>query len=136
MRTLNAELPKSVGKKVTINGWVDIRRDHGKLIFLDIRDRSGIVQVVVTPKVAEALEIAKRLRQQWVVSIDGEVKERPETMRTESPQGGIELVAERIEIISEAQELPFELTAELNIDTHLDYLPLTLRSQRGRDIFR
>ena len=134
-RTLIANLLDCVNRKVSIFGWLDIRRDHGKLIFLDIRDRSGIVQVVVTPKVVEALEIAKRLRPQWVVSIDGEVKERPETMRTESPQGGIELVAERIEIISEAQELPFELTAELNIDTHLDYLPLTLRSQRGRDIF-
>src|SRR3989338_4116724 len=135
-RTLIANLLDCVNRKVSIFGWLDIRRDHGKLIFLDIRDRSGIVQVVVTPKVAEALEIAKRLRPQWVVRVEGEVKERPETMRTESPLGGIELVAVKIEVISEAQELPFELGAGLNIDTHLDYLPLTLRSERGRDIFR
>ncbi len=58
-RTLNKELPANIGQTVSIAGWVTVRRDHGKLIFLDIRDRSGEVQVVVTPKAAEALEAAK-----------------------------------------------------------------------------
>src|SRR3989344_2703700 len=134
-RTLNRELPNSTGKSVHIAGWVDVRRDHGKLIFFDVRDRSGSVQVVVTPKAAEALEVAKDLRAQWVVSIEGEVKARPENMRGEGPLGSVELVAQKIHVLSKAQELPFELGTEVNLDTHLDHLPLTLRSERSRDIF-
>jgi len=134
-RTLNKDLPNEIGETVSISGWVDVRRDHGKLIFLDIRDRSGIVQTVVTPKAAEALEIAKELRAQWVVAVEGEVKARPEATKGEGPLGGIELSARSITVLSRAQELPFELGTEVNIDTHLDYLPLTLRSKRSRDIF-
>ena len=73
-RTLIKDLPSAIGKTVHIAGWVDVRRDHGKLIFLDIRDRSGIVQAVATPKAAEALDTAKKLRAQWVVEIEGELR--------------------------------------------------------------
>lgn len=135
-RILNSELPAHIGKKALISGWVDVRRDHGKLIFLDVRDRSGIVQAVATPKAEAALETAKELRAQYVVSISGEVKERPENMRGEGPLGGVEMSAESIEILSRAEELPFDMSAELNLDTHLDYLPLTLRTRRSRDIFK
>src|SRR3990167_4288367 len=135
-RTLNKDLPNEIGKTVSISGWVDVRRDHGKLIFLDIRDRSGIVQVVVTPKAAEALDIAKELRAQWVVAVEGEVKARPEAKKREGPLGGIEISAQSITVLSRAQELPFELGTEVNLDTHLDHLPLTLRSRRSRDIFK
>ncbi|MBI4087953.1 aspartate--tRNA(Asn) ligase [Candidatus Kaiserbacteria bacterium] len=134
-RTLIKELPGSVGKLIGIAGWVDVRRDHGKLIFLDVRDRSGIVQVVVTPKAAEALEAARELRPQWVIRIEGEVKSRPENMRSEGALGAYELVAQKIEVLSKADVLPFELGTEINIDTHLDLLPLTVRSERARDIF-
>ena len=134
-RTLNKKLPEAVGKTVRIAGWVDTRRDHGKLIFLDVRDRSGIVQAVVTPKAAEALDTAKRLRAQWVVEIEGEVKARPESMKGEGPLGGVELAAQKIRVLAEAAELPFELGTEVNIDTHFDHLPLTLRNKRSRDIF-
>lgn len=134
-RTLNRELTEQAGQTVRIAGWVDVRRDHGKLIFLDVRDRSGIVQVVVTPKAASALETAKELRAQWVVEIEGEVKARPEATKGEGPLGGIELSAQSITVLSRAHELPFELGTEVNIDTHLDFLPLTLRSKRSRDIF-
>lgn len=134
-RILTAELPQHIGATVSIAGWVDVRRDHGKLIFLDIRDRGGTVQVVVTPKAAEALEVAKELRAQWVIALTGEVKERPESMRGEGPLGGVEVSVQSIRILSKAQELPFEVDTEVNLDTHLDYLPLTLRSERSRDIF-
>ncbi|KKW20161.1 MAG: Aspartyl-tRNA synthetase [Parcubacteria group bacterium GW2011_GWA2_51_10] len=134
-RTINRELPAQIGKTVTIAGWVDVRRDHGKLIFLDVRDRSGIVQCVVTPRASEAMEIAKELRPQFTVAIVGELKERPENMRGAGPFGGIELSVQSVVILSRAQELPFDMSAELNLDTHLDYLPLTLRTARSRDIF-
>ena len=134
-RTLNRDLPSAIGKTVRIAGWVDVRRDHGKLIFFDIRDRSGTIQIVVTPKASEALEAAKELRAQWVVEIEGEVKARPENMRSEGPLGNVELTVQAIKVLSRAQELPFELGTEVNIDTHFDHLPLTLRSKRSRDIF-
>ncbi len=134
-RTLNKELEESIGKVATIAGWVEVRRDHGKLIFLDVRDRSGIVQAVVTPKAKEALEVAATVRPQWVVELEGEVKERPADMKTDKPLGGIELVVQRIAILAQADELPFDLSSELNLDTYLDYLPLTLRTERARDIF-
>ena len=134
-RILNKELPSKIGEIATIAGWVSVRRDHGKLIFLDIRDRSGEVQVVVTPKAAEALEAAKEVRAQWVVQITGEVKARSENTKGEGPLGGVEVSAQQLTVLSPAQELPFEVGTEVNLDTHLDYLPLTLRSQRSRDIF-
>lgn len=135
-RTLIAELPARAGAEVSVCGWVSARRDHGKLIFLDIRDRSGSVQTVATPKAPDALAIANTLRAEWVVRISGEVKERPEAMRTEGPCGGIELVAHEIEVLSQAHELPFDIEAPLNLDTLLDYRPLTLRRERERAIFR
>ncbi len=134
-RTLIHELPRSIGKPAAIAGWIEARRDHGKLIFLEVRDRSGVVQAVVTPKAADALAVAETLRPQWTVVVEGEIKERPENMRAEGELGAVELVAARIDVLSRAQELPFELGTEINIDTHLDYLPLTVRTERARDIF-
>ncbi|MBI4093858.1 aspartate--tRNA(Asn) ligase [Candidatus Kaiserbacteria bacterium] len=134
-RTLNKELPSKVGDTVQIAGSVTVRRDHGKLIFLDVRDRSGTVQIVISPKAPGALEIAKDVRAEWVISVKGEVKARPENMKGAGPLGGVELIAQSISVLSRAHELPFELGTEVNIDTHFDYLPFTLRSERSRDIF-
>ncbi|HEY4519513.1 MAG TPA: aspartate--tRNA(Asn) ligase [Candidatus Paceibacterota bacterium] len=134
-RTLIKNLQGHIGQSVSISGWVSVRRDHGKLLFLDIRDRSGTVQVVITPKSAGAMLVAEKLRAQWVVSVEGEVKERPNDMKTESQTGGIEISASAIAVLSEAHELPFELDTDVNIDTHFDNAPLTLRGERGRDIF-
>ncbi len=135
-RTVISELPGMVGKSAKIAGWVDVRRDHGKLIFLDIRDRSGIVQVVVIPKAAEALEVAKTLREQWVVEIEGAVQARPENMRTPGALGGFEILVEKVTVLAKAQELPFDMSADLNLDTLLDYRPLTLRRTREQAIFK
>lgn len=134
-RTFASQTVGQIGKRIRIDGFVDVRRDHGKLIFLDVRDRSGVVQCVVTPKAPEALEIAKNVRSQWSICIEGEVKERPEAMRGTSPLGSIEIIVDSIAVLSHAQELPFDLSGNLNLDTHLDYLPLTLRTQRSRYIF-
>jgi nondiscriminating aspartyl-tRNA synthetase len=134
-RILTGELGAHIGKSVAIAGWVDVRRDHGKLVFLDIRDRSGKVQTVILPNHSEALTVAQTLRPEWVVSVEGIVNERPEKMRTEDPNGSIELEATAITVLSKAQELPFEKDTEVNLDTLFDYRPLTLRSSRSRDIF-
>jgi nondiscriminating aspartyl-tRNA synthetase len=134
-RTLIGELRKHVGETVSISGWVDVRRDHGKLVFLDIRDRSGKVQCVCLPNHGEAVATAQTLRPEWVVSIEGIVNERPEKMRTEGANGNIELETLLISVLAQAQELPFPKDEEVNLDTLFDYRPLTLRSERGRDIF-
>jgi nondiscriminating aspartyl-tRNA synthetase len=134
-RTLIGEMGKHVGETVSISGWVDVRRDHGKLVFLDIRDRSGKVQCVCLPNHPEAVATAQTLRPEWVVSIEGIVNERPEKMRVEGANGNIELEAIAITILSQAHELPFPKDEEVNLDTLFDYRPLTLRSERSRDIF-
>src|SRR3989344_6450045 len=135
-RTLIGDLKENIGKEVSVAGWVDVRRDHGKLIFVDLRDRTGKVQCVVVPSAEKAYEAGKELRSEWVVQVVGTVQERPENMRNDKEQnGGIELAVSGIEILSRAAEMPFELGTELNLDTYLDHLPLPLRTPRARDIF-
>jgi nondiscriminating aspartyl-tRNA synthetase len=135
-RTLIGELGGHIGETVSISGWVDVRRDHGKLVFLDIRDRSGKAQIVCLPNHAEAVEIAQTVRPEWVVQIEGVVNERPEKMRTEGLNGNVELEAVGITVIAQAQELPFPKDEEVNLDTYLDNLPLTLRGDKARAIFK
>lgn len=135
-RTLIGDLGKHIGETVNISGWVDVRRDHGKLVFLDIRDRSGRVQVICLTNHSEALAEGQKLKAEWVVSIEGIVNERPEKMRTEGMNGNVELEVTSITVLAQAQELPFEKDTEVNLDTYLDYLPLTLRREKARAIFR
>src|SRR3989338_3421897 len=135
-RALTKDLHEHVGEEVTISGWVDVRRDHGKLVFIVIRDRSGDVQSVVLPQHAEALAVAQTLRPEWVVTVAGTVNQRPKKMvNTDEQNGDIELEAVSILVLSPAQELPFAQEAELNLDTLFDYRPLTLRRKRERAIF-
>lgn len=134
-RTLIGDLAQHIGKEVSIEGWVDVARNQGKMAFFDFRDRSGIVQGVALPK-SEALDIAQSLKQEWVVRIEGKVNERPEKMRRDVPNGNIELEITKIEVLSEAHVLPFEKDTEVNLDTYLDHLPLTLRSQKHAAVFK
>lgn len=131
------ELSKHISQEVSIAGWVDVRRDHGKLIFIDLRDVSGKVQMVVLPAQTEAIEIAQKLRAEWVIKVTGMVNARPEKMvKVDQLNGELEIEVKEIEILSETKELPFELGTEINIDTYLDYLPLTLRTEKARAIFK
>lgn len=134
-RTLISELGSHTGETVTISGYVDVRRDQGKLVFFDFRDRTGFVQGVVLPN-SEAMEMAKECRHEYVVTVTGIVNKRPEKNIQEGKQNGdIELEITALEIVSRAEELPFDKDTDLNIDTRFDYRPYTLRSQRDRDIF-
>jgi aspartyl-tRNA synthetase len=140
-RVLIGELGEHVGETVSIDGWVDVRRDQGKLVFFDFRDRTGYVQGVVLPSKevdGEALmEKAKEVRNEFVVRITGIVNQRPEkNVQTEKQNGNIELEIKGIEILAATEPLPFELDAELNLDTYLDNLPFMLRSARARAIFK
>ncbi len=117
-----------------IQGWVSVRRDQGKMVFFDFRDRSGSVQGVTLPQ-SGAIETAKEIRTEYVVGVEGVVNTRPEkNVNADIQNGDIELEITNIEIIAKA-EIPFELGGELNLDTYLDHLPYTVRSARARDIF-
>jgi nondiscriminating aspartyl-tRNA synthetase len=134
-RVLIGDLGSHVGKSVSISGWVEVRRDQGKMVFFDFRDRSGAVQGVVLPK-SEALETAKEVRQECVVEVQGNVNKRPEkNVVAGKVNGDIELEVTGISILSKAQEIPFEKDTDLNIETRFDYRPFTIRSQRDRDVF-
>ncbi len=134
-RTHVQDLHTQVGKHVLVEGSVDVRRDHGKLVFIVLRDRTGFVQAVVHASNAEAFEAMQAVRAQSPVAITGTVQERPEKMRTDEQNGTLELSIESLTVLAKAHELPFDIDTDLNLDTLLDYRPLTLRTQRGRDIF-
>lgn len=134
-RTLIAELSQKKGDTVLINGWVSVRRDQGKMAFFDFRDRTGTVQGVVFGK-PEVLEIAKTARLESSVAITGIVNERPEKMINDKvANGDIELEITNIEILNLADELPFDLDAEMKLETTLDNRPLTLKRKHDRAIF-
>ncbi len=133
-RTLILDCNEQIDKEVTICGWVHTRRDHGKIIFLDITDRSGMIQVVVVGgKVPD-------LHPQEVVCVTGKVNKRPEHLiNKDIPTGNIEISAEEIKILSKADELPFDMGGrELNLQlpTLLDYRSLTLRHPKVKAIFK
>ena len=135
-RILIGELGQHVGETVSISGSVDVRRDQGKMVFFDFRDMSGLVQGVVLPG-SDALETAKEVKNEYVLRVEGVVNKRPEKNAQAGKQNGdIELEVKGIEVLAAAETLPFELGTELNIDTHLDNLPLTLRSAKSRAIFK
>lgn len=130
-----AELGTHIGETVSLSGFVDVRRDQGKMVFFDFRDRSGMVQGVVLPN-SPALETAKEVRNEYVVTVTGIVNQRPEKNVQEGKvNGNIELEITDIQILSKAAELPFDKDTDLNLDTRFDYRPYTLRSERDRDIF-
>ena len=134
-RALIKNLKAQTGETVLINGWVDVARNQGKMAFFDFRDRSGPVQGVVFGK-PEVLEIAKTLRPEDAVAIEGIVKARDEKQVNEKIQNGdIELEITAITVLNKSAELPFDMDSDLNLETVLDNRPLTLKTQRARDIF-
>lgn len=136
-RIYTKDLKDKVGKEVKIAGFIDVRRDHGKLIFVDLRDVSGKIQMVVLPNHKEAHALAETVRPEWVIEVVGKVSKRPEKLINKNEQNGeIELEVKGIEVLGKAKELPFELGSEINIDTYLDHLPLTLRDKKHRAIFK
>lgn len=138
-RTLIKELKEKIGETVTIKGWISVRRDQGKMVFFDIRDRSGTVQGVVLPK-SDAIEIAKETRLESVVAIEGKVNERPEKNKNDKVQNGdIELEILKLTIISQAEVLPFDFSQDgfnLDLTTEMDHRALTLRHPRLQAIFK
>lgn len=133
MRVLTKDIAEKIGENATLMGWVAGRRDHGKLIFIDLRDRWGIAQVVFTPGRPDVLEKANALRSEWVVRIEGRVKERPRGMENpDIPTGNIEIEAETLVVLNESKTPPFAIDTdgrEIGEEHRLQYRYLDLRRE-------
>lgn len=119
---------KLAGERVGLCGWLDTRRDHGGVIFIDLRDRSGRVQVVVEPENGPAFEAAHGARNEAVLRVEGEVRMRPEKQRNERmPTGQIEVLAQSVTVLGAAEPLPFQLDEDPGEEVRLRHRFLDLR---------
>lgn len=129
-RVLSKQAEKFIGKKVTMFGWVAARRDHGKIIFIDLRDRWGITQIVFDDKIFES---ASNLGSEYVIQVVGEIKKRPEGLiNPKIVSGKVEIAAETFEILSKSKTPPFKIndSAKIVEDLRMKYRYLDIRSER------
>lgn len=127
---------EDAGKDVTLMGWVHRRRDHGGVIFIDLRDRYGLTQVVFKPEYAELMEKARGLKQEFVIAARGRAEKRPDEMiNKDMPTGGIEVLADELRILNESETPPFVIdeAATANEDLKLKYRYLDMRTFGLRD---
>ena len=140
-RTLTRETPTHVGEEVLVKGWVNVRRDHGKLIFIDVRDRGGLLQIVFNPQVSgDAHAVATELKNEDVVEIRGKINARPEKLiNPKIASGTVELEATSMTIIAHAAPLPFDTSKErldAELPTQLDHRAITLRHPSVKAVFK
>jgi aspartyl-tRNA synthetase len=119
-----------LGQDVTVAGWVHRRRDHGGVIFVDLRDREGLVQIVLHPEQRELFATAEKLRNEFVVRARGPVQERPAgTVNANLASGSVEIVATELELLNRCEPLPFQLDETVNEEVRLRYRYLDLRRE-------
>jgi aspartyl-tRNA synthetase len=117
-----------VGQQLSVAGWVHRRRDHGGVIFADLRDRSGLLQVVFDPDAAEVFAQAERVRGEWVLKVTGTVRPRPAgTANPNLASGQVELLAREIEVLNRSEPLPFQLDEDVKEEVRLKFRYLDLR---------
>jgi aspartyl-tRNA synthetase len=139
MRTLATQSIKQVGQTITAMGWVQSRRDHGGLIFIDLRDHTGLLQLVINPETAEAFKIAEELRDEFVIAATGTVAERDENLRNPHLEtGGVEVKVSEIRILNRADTLPIQPFAEAqaNEELRLRYRYLDLRRPKMQHMLK
>ena len=141
-RIYSSDAYKFVGNIIKLKGFVRLRRDHGKLIFLDLRDKNGLIQIVVNPKVSDkAYQEARELKPEYAIEVIGSVNKRPQGSANKDLglSGGVEVEANEIKILSKAEVLPFDMGSDelkLELPTLLDFRSLTLRHPRVASIFK
>src|SRR5579872_4841375 len=137
-RTLIVETSEKIGEEVSVSGWIETVRLHGKIAFFDMYDRSAVLQVVATSP--EVVKEVQNLSQRSAVNVTGKVKRRDERfINLKIPTGTVELEATKIEILSKADTLPFDMGGKdlkLELPTLLDYRSLSLKHETQRDIFK
>ena len=117
-----------VGSTVSVAGWVHRRRDHGGVIFVDLRDREGLLQVVFDPDAASVFAEAERVRGEWVLKVTGTVRPRPAgTVNKNLASGQVELLAQGVEVLNRSEPIPFQLDEEVREETRLKYRYIDLR---------
>lgn len=131
-RTLAIETTKKIGKEVRLCGWINTRRDHGKIVFIDLRDRTGIVQIVFEPE--QVNNLVQQLRPEWVIEVTGKVQKRPKGMvNPKIETGSIEIAGRKLKVYSQAKTLPFSIESdgyEISEEKRLKYRYLDLRRPR------
>ena len=139
-RILSRDTPAKIGETITVSGWVNSRRDHGGLIFVDVRDHTGVVQVVVNPEATLAFTAAEVVRDEYVVKVTGRVAERDETLKNPHlATGTIEIVAESIEILNKSEPLPVAVSddgQQSNEELRLKYRYLDLRRPKMQNTLK
>ena len=139
-RILAVKTSDEVGKNITVAGWVHSRRDHGGLIFIDLRDHTGLVQLVINPDRAEAFRLAESLRDEFVIRASGVVTERGEGLKNPNiASGDVEIVVENLEILNRAETLPIQPFAEENQageDLRFKYRYLDMRRPKMQDMLK
>ncbi len=139
--TLGELTKQDAGNHVTLAGWIHRRRDHGGLVFIDLRDRYGLTQVVFNPEQADSFAVAEQVRPEWVLQVEGTVRERPAgTVNQDLQTGAIEVAVEKVEVLAESKTPPFEieLDEDVNEERRLEYRYLDIRRAglRERLLFR
>lgn len=133
-RTFSKDTPQNVNQSVTVSGWVNSTRDHGGLIFIDLRDHTGIVQLTIHPEQAEVFKLAETLRDEFVITATGKVVEREKDLVNKNiPTGEIEIVVEDLTVLNQSKPLPFPIQhvkEEINEDLRLRYRFLDLRRDK------
>jgi len=133
-RIYSSKTTQYLGKKVKVSGWVHSIRFHGKIIFADLRDEQGLLQMVFTPKNKQVYEMAKELKPEWVISVNGKIQKRPKEMvNPKIKTGEIELLADEIEILSRAKTIPFPVDTdgyEIDEKIRMKYRYIDLRRER------
>ena len=139
-RILSSNVADTVGQTITVAGWVHSRRDHGGLIFIDLRDHTGLVQLVINPEQAEAFRLAESLRDEFVIRASGVVTERGEGLKNPNiASGNVEIVVENLEILNRAETLPIQPFAEENQageDLRFKYRYLDLRRPKMQQMLK
>ena len=139
-RILAVKTSDEVGKNITVAGWVHSRRDHGGLIFIDLRDHTGLVQLVINPEQAEAFRLAESLRDEFVIRASGVVTERGEGLKNPNiASGNVEIVVKNLEILNRAETLPIQPFAEENQageDLRFKYRYLDLRRPKMQQMLK
>ena len=138
-RTYTKDTPSLAGQRVAVSGWVHSRRDHGGLIFIDVRDHTGIVQLVINPDAPEAFAHAAELRDEYVIRAEGEARERAEELKNDKiPTGSIEIVVDTLAILNRAEALPIQpfADAQANEELRFKYRYLDLRRPKIQDMLR
>jgi aspartyl-tRNA synthetase len=140
MRTLAKDAVEKQGEIITLSGWVDTRRDHGGLIFIDLRDHTGLVQLVVQPEAKDAFQLAEHIRDEFVISATGRIKEREEGLKNPKMlTGTIEVVVDSIELLNRSEPLPIPISEDgpqAGEENRLKYRYLDLRRNKMQTMLK